>query len=56
MDMKEPTGIANKTSPRPDSDKPKFCWMVGIREAQLAKHSPCKKKRAAVVIRNVSLE
>jgi hypothetical protein len=49
--MKNPTGSANKIAPRIEAVRSKFSCMVGMREAQLAKHNPCMKKITLTEIR-----
>lgn len=44
-----PTGKANNTPPQLTSDKPNFCCISGMREAQVAEIRPDKKKNAAVL-------
>ena len=50
-EIMDPTGRAISTSPSWASDKPMLCWMLGIRDAQLAKHNPYKKNTALTAIR-----
>src|SRR5687768_16646770 len=45
-DMRSPTGKASNTAPRPASLRWRYCLISGIREAQLAKQTPAKKKKA----------
>ncbi len=49
--IKDPIGMANNTEPKLASERWKYCWMFGIREAQLEKHNPCKKKKALTATR-----
>ena len=48
----KPEGMASNTPPKPASDRCKNCLIVGIRDAQLAKHKPDIKNIAATAIRN----
>ena|ERR1700733_2425464 len=47
-----PDGMANNTPPNPASDKCMNCLIVGMRDAQLAKHRPDIKNIAATAILN----
>ena len=49
-DIIKPIGSAKRTIPKEVSDSPKLFWMVGILDAQLAKHNPARKKMAATAI------
>src|SRR5688572_14431938 len=50
-EMKNPRGSANSIVPRDEALRLSSDWIVGIREAQLAKHSPCKKKNTLTLLR-----
>lgn len=47
-----PVGIASNTPPNAASDKCKDCCIPGMRDAQLAKHSPDMKNMAPTAMRN----
>ena len=49
-DNTNPTGAAINTPPLAPSESFRFCWMVGMREAQLEPQSPDRKKRDPVAI------
>lgn len=50
-DTKKPTGRAKSIVPSIEGLRLKFSWMLGIRDAQLAKHNPCRKKTILIAIR-----
>ena len=52
----KPTGSADNTPPKAANDKPRCCWILAIREAQLAKHNPAIKNMAPTAMRNASLD
>src|SRR5438128_1257763 len=49
----KPTGKANNTAPRAASLRFRFCCIVAIRDAQLAKQSPAIKNMIPTAIRSV---
>jgi hypothetical protein len=50
-EVSSPAGNPSKTPPNAALLKCNFCWMFGIRDAQLEKHSPAKKKKKLTAIR-----
>ena len=50
-EMKNPSGSANKIVPREEALSFRSDCMVGMREAQVAKQSPCIKKNALTLLR-----
>ena len=52
----KPTGNEKRTKPNSVSDKPSFCCIAGMRDAQLAKTNPNKKKKADTATRCALLD
>lgn len=50
-DTNNPTGKENSTSPNSVSESMSFCWIAGMREAQLEKQKPNKKNMADTAMR-----
>ena len=50
-DVKSPAGNPSKTPPSAALLKCNFCWMFGMRDAQLEKHKPARKKKELTAIR-----
>ena len=50
-EMKKPTGRAKSTPPSEEAESLRLSWIVGMRDAQLAKHRPCIKNINPTAIR-----
>ena len=51
-----PTGSEKRTAPSAASESRKVCWIVAIRDAQLAKHNPAIKNIALTATRSALLD
>jgi hypothetical protein len=48
----DPAGSANNTTPSKASERFRCCCMLGIRDAHVAKQSPCRKNKHPTANRN----
>ena len=50
MENRRPTGIDKRTIPNAPFVSPNCCWILGILDAQVAKHRPCRKNMIPTAI------